>query len=113
MGVEVTRKERLTRNHGAAVRVAGGERLSDALGDTDFVRHDFCWLVAMGEDRGELVNTLESVADTYDRQLEAHDQMFFGLLGPAVVVFLALLIGSVIVALYLPIFTLGDQVSGV
>lgn len=97
----------------AAVRVAGGETLSDAFGDTAFIGHDFCWLVAMGEERGELVQTLNSAADNFDRKLETHDQMFLGVLGPSLIIALALLIGSVVVSLYLPIFTLGDQVSGV
>lgn len=97
----------------ASVKVAGGETLSDALGDTHFIGHDFCWLVAMGEQNGELVETLSTAAENFDRQLETRDGVMFSLLGPIVVVLVGVVIASIVVSLYLPIFTLGDQISGV
>jgi type IV pilus assembly protein PilC len=96
----------------AAGLVNGGERLSDALESTGRFEHSFCWLLANSEERGDLDTALLSLADGYDRLLSRWSRILFTLLGPALIFLLALVVGVVIVALYLPILTLANTISG-
>ena len=67
----------------------------------------------MGEDRGEAELTLENAAETMESEILSRDKILGTTLGPAIVILMGLLVASIIVALYLPIFTLGDQIVGV
>jgi type IV pilus assembly protein PilC len=96
----------------ANLQVAGGERIADALSSTGFFGHSFCWLLATGEDRGEAELALNNLADSFEREALVRDRMMAILLTPVLVLGLGLIIVSIIVALYLPIFTLGDVISG-
>lgn len=97
----------------STVQVAGGEKMADALSATGFFPYDFCWLLLMGESRGKPEESLESLANTYERKAQTHEKLIGSLAAPAFIVVLALVVVSVIVSLYLPIFTLGDAISGV
>ena len=95
----------------ATLDVAGGQRVADALSDTGYFSHTFCWLFSIGEERGELDEALMTIAGTYEREIARRDRLFGFLIGPVLVIFLALAVGSMVVALYLPIFTLGDAIG--
>lgn len=96
----------------AATLVAGGTGIAQALSSTGYFPHAFCWLLSNAETRGQVPETLISISESYGRELSARDQVFSRMLGPVVVVALGLAIGYIVMALYLPIFTLGDAVSG-
>ncbi len=95
----------------AAVGVSGGERLSDALGRTRLFGAHFRWLLSTGEDRGEAETALDSFADACQREVSLRDRMLGIFIAPAVVVIMGLLIGSIVISLYLPIFSLGDAIG--
>lgn len=97
----------------AILLVASGERVADALSSTGFFGHSFCWTLGTSESRGELERALGSLAETYEREVALRDRMSTAMISPVMVFVVALLVGSIVVALYLPIFTLGDAVSGV
>lgn len=96
----------------ANLQVAGGERIADALSSTGFFGHNFCWLLATSEDRGDAENALENLAGIYEREVSLRDRMVSSLASPILIVMLGFLIASVVISLYLPIFSLGDVVSG-
>ncbi len=96
----------------ANLQVAGGERISDALSSTGFFGHNFCWLLATSEDRGDAESALENLAAIYEREVTLRDRMVGSLVSPILIVMLGFIIASVVISLYLPIFTLGDVVSG-
>ena len=96
----------------AALAIAGGERISDALESTGFFPHSFTWLLGTSENRGDIDEALDAFAETAEREAGLRDKTAMALLTPSVVLCVGLLVLSIIVALYLPIFTLGDQISG-
>ena len=96
----------------AARLVEGGERVSDALASTGYFGHSLCWMLSTAEDRGDVDETLLELADMYERGAMRIDKLILTLAGPAVVVLLGLIIGYLVIALYLPIFMLGDAISG-
>lgn len=95
----------------AVVMVNSGMTVSQALGDTGYFPHLFSWLLRTGEERGEVPEALLDTADTYEREVMRRDKSFVLLIEPALIVLVASLVGSIVVSLYLPIFTLGDQIN--
>ena len=95
----------------AVVMVNSGMTVSQALGDTGYFPHLFSWLLRTGEERGEVPEALLDTADTYEREVMRRDKSFVLLIEPVMIVFVAMLVGSIVVSLYLPIFTLGDQIN--
>ncbi len=67
-------------------------------------------MVAIGEEAGSLGDMLAKVADFYEEELDATISALTTLIEPLVMVLLAGLVGSMIVAMYLPIFKLGAVV---
>jgi len=94
----------------AILAVAAGERLVDALERTRFFGHDTCWLLATSEERGATEEAFERLADRFEHQAAAHDKYFGALAAPVFAVVMGGIIAFVTISLYLPIFTLGDQI---
>jgi type IV pilus assembly protein PilC len=94
----------------AVLSVASGERLVDALERTRFFGHDTCWLLSTSEDRGATEEAFEHLAERFEHQALAHDKFFGALAAPVFAVVMGGIIGFVVICLYLPIFTLGDQI---
>lgn len=69
-------------------------------------------MIDVGEETGSLDAMLMKVADIYDAEVEAAVEAMLALLEPAIIICLGGVIGFIVVSLYLPIFTLGDVVSG-
>jgi len=69
-------------------------------------------MIDVGEETGQLDAMLLKVADIYDAEVEAAVEALLALMEPAIIVVLGGIIGFIVVALYLPIFTLGDALTG-
>ncbi len=96
----------------AAKLVTGGERISDALANTGFFEHSFCWTLATAEGRGEVDRALLDLAESYERRLERLDTRTLLFLGPVMIIIVGLIVASVVIAMYMPLFSLADQLSG-
>ena len=68
-------------------------------------------MVAVGEDAGSLEVMLEKIAVFYDQEIEAMTESLTSLIEPLLVAFLGVVIGSMVVALYLPIFNIATLVK--
>ena len=66
-------------------------------------------MVAVGEETGRLDDMLEKVADFYDMEVENAVDSLTSLLEPIMVVGIGGIVGSVVIGMYLPIFTLINQ----
>ena len=69
-------------------------------------------MISAGEKSGRIDEMLESVADTYDDEVETMLATLTSLMEPFLMVFLGVLIGGIVIAMFLPIFKLGTVVSG-
>lgn len=96
----------------ATVKVAAGEKIADALSDTAYFPHGFCWFLANGEVNNRLPDTLLDVSRSYEQNVTISDKALLSMLSPFIISILGLTIGFIVVALYLPIFTLGDAMEG-
>ncbi len=67
-------------------------------------------MVAVGEETGRLDEMLEKIADFYDVEVENAVDALTSILEPIMVVGIGGIVGSVVVGMYLPIFTVINQI---
>src|SRR3954449_11825357 len=68
-------------------------------------------MMAVGEDTGALDTMLHKIAEFYDQEVEATTEALTALIEPLMIAFLGGIVGSMIVALYMPIFKIFDLVK--
>ncbi|MBN1196518.1 MAG: type II secretion system F family protein [Candidatus Aminicenantes bacterium] len=66
-------------------------------------------MVGVGEQTGSLSNMLEKIADFYDEEVEQAVSALISLMEPLMILFLGGLVGSVVIAMYLPMFAIIGQ----
>lgn len=96
----------------ASSHISQGEKIADALSDTGYFPHSYLWFLANGEARGDMSVTLLELSEAYEREVSTRDQAMMHLIAPVAVIAVGVVIFFVVIALYLPIFTLGDAISG-
>lgn len=67
-------------------------------------------MIDVGENSGQLDKMLTKIADFYDEEVDSAVQNLTALLEPALMVFLGIIVGFIVVAMYLPIFKIGDAI---
>ena len=68
-------------------------------------------MVDVGEQTGALPEMLLKIADTYDEEVDNAVSAMTSLLEPILIVFLAVIVGSIVIAMFLPLITLMNQLS--
>jgi type IV pilus assembly protein PilC len=92
-------------------RLIQGERLSHALDSSQgLFPQMLIQMCAIGEEAGALEQMLEKTAEHYEQEVEHTVARLSTLLEPFIMVVLGVLIGGLVMALYLPIFQLGQVV---
>jgi type IV pilus assembly protein PilC len=69
-------------------------------------------MVDVGEQTGALPEMLMRIADNYDEEVDNAVAAMTSLLEPIMIVFLAVVVGSIVIALFLPLISLIDQLGG-
>ncbi|NUM56290.1 MAG: type II secretion system F family protein [Candidatus Hydrogenedentes bacterium] len=96
----------------AADSVRNGMRLSQAFESTGYFSGLFCWLLQVSEERGDMDQAFLDLAKSYDETFSRVSGVMLSVLTPAILCAMALIVVSVILSLYLPIFTLANVMSG-
>jgi type IV pilus assembly protein PilC len=68
-------------------------------------------MVDVGEQTGALPEMLLKIADTYDDEVDNAVAAMTSLLEPIMIVFLAVVVGSIVIAMFLPLITMIDQLG--
>ncbi len=87
--------------------VATGTSLTNAMTNTRLFPSMVIQMTQIGEESGSLDNMLGKIADFYEREVDDAVAALSSLLEPIIIVFLGVVIGGLVVAMYLPIFKLG------
>jgi type IV pilus assembly protein PilC len=87
--------------------VSTGSTLTNAMTNTRLFPSMVLQMTQIGEESGSLDNMLGKVADFYEREVDDAVAALSSLLEPVIIVFLGVIIGGLVVAMYLPIFKLG------
>ncbi len=90
--------------------VATGQSLQLAMRQRDLFPHMVIQMTAIGEESGALDAMLSKVADFYEEQVDNAVDSLSSLLEPMIMVVIGGLVGSLVVAMYLPIFKLAAVV---
>lgn len=68
-------------------------------------------MLAIGEETGEMDKMLSKVADFYEDEVGAMVKALTSMLEPAMIVVVGVIVGSILLAIYLPMFTVFDQIQ--
>jgi type IV pilus assembly protein PilC len=68
-------------------------------------------MMSVGEDTGALDSMLHKIAEFYDQEVEATTEALTALIEPLMIAFLGGIVGSMIIALYMPIFKIFDLIK--
>lgn len=90
--------------------VSTGTQLNKSMTDTTLFPNIVIQMVAIGEEAGSLDAMLAKVADFYEQEVDDAVDNMTALLEPLIMAFLGVVIGTLVIAMYLPIFKLGAAV---
>jgi type IV pilus assembly protein PilC len=93
--------------------VERGENFVDPLKATDVFPHMVGQMIGVGEQTGAMDAMLGKIADFYEEEVDTAIADLLGLMEPVLIAFLGVTIGSIVISMYLPLFTLiGKLASG-
>ena len=96
---------------GVSSDVEKGDNLSVALSKKPIFPPMMLRMVAAGEATGKIDTMLEKMADFWDEEIEAMLDALTSLIEPLLIVFLGVIVGGIVIAMFLPIFKLNEVVS--
>jgi type IV pilus assembly protein PilC len=91
--------------------VERGENFVDPLRATEVFPNMVAQMVGIGEQTGALDAMLGKIADFYEQEVDSAIANLLTLMEPLLIGFLGITIGSIVVAMYLPLFTLIGKLS--
>jgi type IV pilus assembly protein PilC len=90
--------------------IAGGRSIAEPLKETEVFPPMVTQMIHVGEETGDLDGMLSKVADFYDDEVDVAVESLLKALEPAMIVVLGTIVGGMIVAMYLPIFSLVNAI---
>lgn len=94
----------------AAIRA--GKPMHDPIARQPIFPPMIAQMVEVGEETGQLTEMLDKAADYYDHEVKTATDSLTSAMEPIMVVFLGAMIGGMVLALYLPMFTLYGNIGG-
>jgi type IV pilus assembly protein PilC len=92
--------------------VERGENFVEPLKATDVFPHMVSQMVGVGEQTGALDAMLGKIADFYEDEVDTAIADLLAMIEPALIAFLGVTIGSIVISMYLPLFTLIGKLAG-
>ena len=92
--------------------ISEGRTIAQPLGESGIFPAMVVQMVSVGETTGALDQMLNKIADFYDEEVETAVDALTSMIEPFMIVFLGGTVGSIIIAMYLPIFAMAGAVSG-
>lgn len=83
-----------------------GRTLGECMQESRYFPQTLVEMTAVGEQTGELEETLETMGEFYDSETQRVTDRALSLMEPALLVLMALFAGFIVIALYLPLFTM-------
>lgn len=95
-----------------AKHVSQGGQVSEVLAVNPFFPPMMKHMVKAGESTGNVDGMMGKIADFYDTECDATVASLTSLIEPLLIVFLGIIVGSIVMAMFLPIFQLGAVAGG-
>jgi len=90
--------------------ISTGMRLQQSMQNTGLFPNMVVQMIAVGEESGSLDQMSAKVADFYEADVDAAVDAMSSLMEPLIMAVLGVLVGGMVIAMYLPIFKLGEVV---
>ncbi len=92
--------------------VKEGEPIAAPLNATKIFPDMVISMIEVGEETGKLPDMLEKIADTYDEEVDNAVSAITSLIEPILIVFLAVVVGTIVIAMFSPLITIIQQLGG-
>ena len=92
--------------------ISEGKTLVEPLKESDVFPKMVVQMIGVGEQTGALDTMLQKIADFYEQEVDDAVETMTSLLEPAIMIFLAVVAGGIVISMYLPIFQLAGVVAG-
>ncbi len=91
--------------------VRTGETMTAPLSNHKIFPPMVIQMISVGEDTGALDSMLDKIADFYDQEVESMTESLVSLIEPIMIAFLGVIVGSMVIALYMPMFGIFDLIE--
>jgi type IV pilus assembly protein PilC len=91
--------------------ISEGKSIAQPLQETNVFPNMVVQMIGVGESTGALDTMLNKIADFYDDEVDAAVEALTALMEPALMVFLGIVIGGLVISMYLPIFTMAANIN--
>ncbi len=98
--------------HNLRQRIEEGGTMADPMRQSGFFPPMVTQMVSVGESTGEMDSMLVKVADFYEEEVDTVVANLLTILEPILMVFLGVVVGGIVIAMYLPLFKLIRVLSG-
>jgi len=98
--------------HTLRKRIEEGGTMADPMRQSGFFPPMVTQMVSVGESTGEMDSMLVKVADFYEEEVDVVVANLLTILEPVLMVFLGVVVGGIVIAMYLPLFKLIQVLSG-
>jgi type IV pilus assembly protein PilC len=88
-----------------------GKNLADPLKETEVFPGMVTQMIGVGEQTGAMDAMLQKIADFYEEEVDSAVKDLLSALEPAMIVFLGVVVGGIVISMYLPLFTLIGKLS--
>ncbi len=95
----------------ARENIREGERIAAPLKESGVFPPMVTQMISVGEETGALDNMLNKVADFYDQEVDVAVSGLTSMIEPLIIVVMGVVIGAMVIAMFMPIFELGEVVS--
>ena len=89
-----------------------GRNITDPLRETEIFPNMVTQMIGVGEQTGAMDAMLQKIADFYEDEVDAAVKDMLTLLEPAIIAFLGVAVGGIVVSMYLPLFKLIGKLAG-
>jgi len=89
--------------------IVGGSNISLSMSSAGFFPNMVIKMIQVGEESGSMPEVLEKTSEHYERKVDATVTTLLSLLEPIMIISVGAIVSVVVIALYLPIFTMSDM----
>jgi type IV pilus assembly protein PilC len=96
----------------AKLSIEQGGALSDSFEESPYIPIHTSQMMKVGETTGNLDNMLEKLSEIYEEEVDMISERLKTILEPLIIIIIAILIGFIVAAIMIPMFSMYDAIQG-
>jgi type IV pilus assembly protein PilC len=92
-------------------KISEGKSIAEPMMETKVFPPMVVQMIAVGEATGAMDTMMSKIADFYEEEVDSAVDNLTALIEPVIMVFLAVLVGGLVISMYLPIFSIAGQIK--